>query len=138
MLWLTATKNCLRFSQLLSRHKCTIDYSKVPKIEEKDLVERFIRGSGPGGSATNKNSNCAFVKHIPTGVSVKCHESRSLDENRKRARQALINKLDELINKSDSVAAQKKRIEDKQKLARKQKRDKLRKLKLEWMNRENI
>lgn len=69
---------------------------------------------------------------------MKCHESRSLDENRKRARQALINKLDELINKSDSVAAQKKRIEDKQKLARKQKRDKLRKLKLEWMNRENI
>lgn len=49
------------------RFKNTIDYSKVPKIIEQDLQERFVRGSGPGGSNTNKTSNCVVLKHLPTG-----------------------------------------------------------------------
>lgn len=50
--------------------KHTIDYSKVPKINEFDLTETFVRGSGPGGSAVNKNSNCVVLTHIPTGKTV--------------------------------------------------------------------
>lgn len=47
--------------------KHTIDHSKVPEINEQDLIEQFIRGSGPGGSAVNKNSNCVVLTHTPTG-----------------------------------------------------------------------
>lgn len=47
--------------------KHTIDYTQVPKINECDLVENFVRGSGPGGSAVNKNSNCVVLTHAPTG-----------------------------------------------------------------------
>lgn len=47
--------------------KHTIDYSHVPKINEFDLTEKFVRGTGPGGSAVNKNSNCVVLTHIPTG-----------------------------------------------------------------------
>lgn len=47
--------------------KHTIDYSRVPKINEHELSEQFVRGGGPGGSAVNKNANCVVLTHIPTG-----------------------------------------------------------------------
>ncbi|GAA6109808.1 mitochondrial translation release factor in rescue [Tachysurus ichikawai] len=66
----------------------------LPVLNEADLEEQFVRGSGPGGQATNKTSNCVVLKHIPTGVVVKCHETRSVELNRKRAREILQEKLD--------------------------------------------
>lgn len=55
---------------VLAALKHTIDYSKLPKINECDLSEQFVRGSGPGGSAVNKNANCVVLTHIPSG---KCY-----------------------------------------------------------------
>lgn len=43
----------------------------LPVLNEDDLVEQFVRGSGPGGQATNKTSNCVVLKHIPSGIVVK-------------------------------------------------------------------
>ena len=45
-----------------------LDFSKVPKIEEKDLEEKFTHGSGPGGQNVNKRTNCVFLRHLPTGL----------------------------------------------------------------------
>lgn len=42
-----------------------------PVLNEDDLEEQFVRGSGPGGQATNKTSNCVVLKHIPSGIVVK-------------------------------------------------------------------
>ncbi|XP_053726055.1 mitochondrial translation release factor in rescue [Synchiropus splendidus] len=67
---------------------------KLPLLNEDDLEEQFVRGSGPGGQATNKTSNCVVLKHIPSGVVVKCHQTRSVDQNRKRAREIMQEKLD--------------------------------------------
>lgn len=53
--------------QTIAAGKHTLDISKVPKINECDLVEQFVRGSGPGGSAVNKNANCVVLTHVPTG-----------------------------------------------------------------------
>lgn len=58
---------CMVISRVCVALKHTIDYSKVPKINEYDLTENFVKGSGPGGSAVNKNSNCVVLTHIPTG-----------------------------------------------------------------------
>ncbi|CAM4534199.1 unnamed protein product [Leuciscus chuanchicus] len=66
----------------------------LPVLHEEDLEEQFVRGSGPGGQATNKTSNCVVLKHVPTGIVVKCHQTRSVDLNRKRAREILREKLD--------------------------------------------
>ncbi|KAF3695766.1 putative peptide chain release factor C12orf65 -like protein, mitochondrial Precursor [Channa argus] len=66
----------------------------LPVLNEDELEEQFVRGSGPGGQATNKTSNCVVLKHIPTGIVVKCHQTRSMDTNRKRAREILREKLD--------------------------------------------
>nr|XP_020458192.1 probable peptide chain release factor C12orf65 homolog, mitochondrial [Monopterus albus] len=66
----------------------------LPVLNEDELEEQFVRGSGPGGQATNKTSNCVVLKHIPTGIVVKCHQTRSVDINRKRARDIMREKLD--------------------------------------------
>ncbi|XP_056148372.1 mitochondrial translation release factor in rescue [Lampris incognitus] len=63
-------------------------------LNEDELDEQFVRGSGPGGQATNKTSNCVVLKHIPTGIVVKCHQTRSVEINRKRARDIMREKLD--------------------------------------------
>uniref|UniRef100_A0A3Q2PS82 Mitochondrial translation release factor in rescue n=1 Tax=Fundulus heteroclitus TaxID=8078 RepID=A0A3Q2PS82_FUNHE len=70
------------------------DLPGLPVLLEDELEEQFVRGSGPGGQATNKTSNCVVLKHIPTGIVVKCHQTRSVDVNRKRAREIMREKLD--------------------------------------------
>ncbi|KAJ3625886.1 hypothetical protein MTP99_016423 [Tenebrio molitor] len=122
----------------LIRCKHTIDYSRVPKLVESELEEQHVRGSGPGGQATNKTSNCVVLKHVPTGVIVKCHETRSLDQNRKKAREHLVTRLDNLLNGDQSVEAQIKMIESRKKLVKDRKREKLNMLKVEWKKRENL
>lgn len=120
------------------RYKATIDYSKVPKLTDADLEERFVRGSGPGGQSVNKTANNVILRHIPTNIVIKCHLSRSLEDNRKTARQLLIDRLDEHFNGEDSVAAQKKRIETKKGTEANRKRRKLEEMKQKWKERENI
>lgn len=45
-------------------------------LREQDLSEKFVKGFGPGGQKTNKSNNCVVLTHIPTGETVKCHDSR--------------------------------------------------------------
>ncbi|XP_034257064.1 probable peptide chain release factor C12orf65 homolog, mitochondrial [Thrips palmi] len=88
------------------RLKFTPDTSKFPTLREEDLKEEFMRGSGPGGQSVAKTNNCVQLKHIPTGIVVRCHESRSVDQNRKTARIRLLTRLDNVLNGEDSVEAQ--------------------------------
>ncbi|GCB82299.1 mitochondrial translation release factor in rescue [Scyliorhinus torazame] len=69
-------------------------FPDLPVVVEDELDEQFVRGRGPGGQATNKTSNCVVLKHIPSGIVVKCHQTRSVDQNRKIARTILQEKLD--------------------------------------------
>ncbi|MCB1149090.1 MAG: peptide chain release factor-like protein [Chlamydiia bacterium] len=66
-------------------------------IEEEDLEEKFILGSGKGGQKVNKTSNCVWLKHIPSKLEVKCMQERSRELNRYRARQLLCEKFEEKI-----------------------------------------
>jgi protein subunit release factor B len=52
-----------------------------------------ISGSGPGGQSINKTNNNVQLLHKPTGVQVKCQETRSLEQNRKIARKILLEKV---------------------------------------------
>ena len=63
-------------------------------IREEDLLEKFMRGSGSGGQKINKTSNCVFLKHLPTGVCIKCQIDRSREMNRFLARRELCDQLD--------------------------------------------
>lgn len=86
-----------------------VDRSRVPQLNESDLEEHFVSGSGPGGQCVNKSINCCQLKHKPTGLTVKVHHTRSLESNRKIARELMIAKLDKLFNGENSVECQKKR-----------------------------
>lgn len=112
--------------------KNKIDFSRVPKLNENELREDFVRGDGPGGQATNKTSNCVVLTHIPTNIVVKCHVTRYLKRNREEARKILLNKLDEFYNKEMSVENQIKGIEKCKSLKRQSKHEKLKKLKSEF------
>ena len=75
-------------------------------IQENDLIEKFILGSGPGGQKINKTSSCVYIKHIPTEIEVKCQKERSRELNRYRARKELCSKLEEILFKEKSKKTQ--------------------------------
>jgi peptide chain release factor len=62
-------------------------------VREEDLEESFIRSSGKGGQHVNKTSTCVRIRHLPTGVEVKCMEDRSQSLNRFLARRELLEKV---------------------------------------------
>jgi protein subunit release factor B len=67
------------------------------KIQESDLIEKFILGSGSGGQKINKTSSCVYIKHVPTGIEVKCQSTRSRELNRLYARRELCEKLEGIL-----------------------------------------
>ena len=75
-------------------------------IREEDIEESFVRSGGKGGQKVNKTSTCVYLKHIPTGMEVKCQEERSQSLNRYRARVILVKKVDELIKGRESEEQQ--------------------------------
>jgi protein subunit release factor B len=75
-------------------------------IREEDLEESFVRSGGKGGQHVNKTSTCVYLKHLPTGVEVKCQEERSQSLNRYRARVILASKLEQLIKGRESEERQ--------------------------------
>jgi peptide chain release factor len=65
-------------------------------IYEKDIEEKFIRSSGSGGQKVNKTSTCVYLKHIPTGIEIKCMKERTQSLNRFLARRELAQRIEKL------------------------------------------
>ncbi|XP_003463005.1 mitochondrial translation release factor in rescue [Cavia porcellus] len=95
------------------------DLPALLPLEESELEEQFVKGHGPGGQATNKTNNCVVLKHVPSGLVVKCHQTRSVDQNRKLARKILQEKVDVFYNGENSPVCRQKREAEKKKQERK-------------------
>ncbi len=65
-------------------------------VREEDFLEKFIRASGRGGQKINKTSSSVYLKHLPTGLDVKCMKERSQSVNRFLARRELLEKIEAL------------------------------------------
>ncbi|HYV56822.1 MAG TPA: peptide chain release factor-like protein [Candidatus Nitrosopolaris sp.] len=63
-------------------------------VREADLEERFIRSRGKGGQNVNKVSSCVVLRHVPTGIAVRCEQERSQGLNRFLARRELLDRLE--------------------------------------------
>jgi peptide chain release factor 2 len=63
------------------------------EIREEDLEIETMRAGGAGGQHVNKTSSAVRMKHLPTGVVVKCQNERSQHKNRKMALSMLKAKL---------------------------------------------
>ena len=59
-------------------------------IKEEEIQERFIKSSGRGGQKVNKTNSAVFLRHLPTGVTVKCGKTRSQALNRFLAMRRLV------------------------------------------------
>lgn len=53
----------------------------------------------------NKTNSAVQLKHIPTGIVVKCQDTRSRSQNRKLAREHLAEKIDDFLNGENSRSA---------------------------------
>jgi len=89
--------DAFRFSVSPLKEKALHDKMESLGIKESDILERFVRSRGHGGQNVNKTSTCVYLKHVPTGIEVKCQQERSQALNRFLARRILMNKIQNMI-----------------------------------------
>jgi peptide chain release factor len=93
-------------------------------IQEKDIEEKFVRSSGHGGQNVNKTSTCVYLKHIPTGIEVKCMKDRSQSINRFFARRELVKRIEQWTGKETGVDAKLEKVRKQKAKTRKRTRSK--------------
>jgi protein subunit release factor B len=89
-------------------------------IRAEDLQESFVRSGGKGGQNVNKVATCVQLKHLPSGIEVKCQQERSQALNRYHARRILVEKLESKI--LGAASAEQQRIEKLRRQKRKRSR----------------
>ncbi|MDD5066253.1 MAG: peptide chain release factor-like protein [bacterium] len=79
-----------------AKQKILLDKMRMLGIREEDLEEKFIRSSGKGGQNVNKVATCVYLKHLPTGIEVKCQQERYQLLNRFLARRFLVSRIESI------------------------------------------
>ncbi len=97
------------FSVTAVKERALAERMRKMGVREEDLQEKFVRASGPGGQKVNKTSSCVQLKHLPTGLSVRCSRERSQALNRFIARRRLLDRIEKM--RKGFVAEEKHRIE---------------------------
>lgn len=90
------------FAVSFLKEKLLKEKMEALNIREEDIRESFVRSGGRGGQNVNKTSTCVYLKHLPTGIEVKCSKERSQALNRYHARVILTKKIEQLIKGRES------------------------------------
>ncbi len=95
-------------------------------LRKEDVVESFVRSSGPGGQNVNKVSTCVELWHRPTGIRIKCQKHRRQFDNREEAwfllEQAIEKKFDEELK---ALKARREKIKRQNRLRTKSAKEKI-------------
>ncbi|MFT3770344.1 MAG: peptide chain release factor-like protein [Minicystis sp.] len=81
-------------------HTSTITVAVLPeateaqiRLDPRDLEMDTCRGSGAGGQKRNKTESTVVIRHVPSGIVVRCETERSQHQNRATALALLRSRL---------------------------------------------
>jgi peptide chain release factor 1 len=68
------------------------------ELKDSDIEVRTTNGTGPGGQNRNRTYSCVVLKHISTGIVVRCDEDRSQLKNKEIALKELTKRVQDLYD----------------------------------------
>jgi len=63
------------------------------KLDTNSIIKQYTRSRGKGGQNVNKVASCVRLTHVPTGIQVRCEETRDQGKNEELAYKILAEKL---------------------------------------------
>ena len=90
-----------------------LDIASKRGIQLQDIEEHFTRSRGHGGQRVNKRDTCVQLRHIPTGLMVRCEKARDQYQNRVVAYTeliALIEAFHREVEREDAEEKYKQRV----------------------------
>jgi peptide chain release factor 1 len=89
-------------------HTSTVSVAILPIYKRSKLVINpgdidieFSRSGGAGGQNVNKVETAVRLIHKPTGIDVRCTSERSQQQNREKAMQLLVSRLQQMKNEEE-------------------------------------